>query len=707
MSDLIRTEVQDGVAVLTIDNPPVNALGPGVPESLMDAITQAGQDQAVRAIVLTGTGKTFTAGADIHQLQEATRNPENAPEMHPLLARIEDSNKPVVIALNGMALGGGLELALAGHYRVAASGILIGAPEVNLGIIPGAEGTQRLPRVVGVEAAVNLCVSGRPIPAEEALKLGLVDRVLKGDFEAEAAAFAREIADQPFRMTRERTDKMPPHADNTKAFEGGMALAQKFRKNQIAPLRVIEAIEAATVLPFAEGCIRERQIAKECLASPQAQAMIHVFFAERAVSKVPGIAKDTPTYTIARAAIIGAGIMGSGIATACINAGIDALLTDTSQEALDRGMQAIRKNYDGQIKKGRITPEQVEGRLAKVTPQLGYDGFDQVDLILEAALETMDVKQQIFREIDKLAKPDCVLATNTSTLDLDAIAGVTSRPEMVIGMHFFSPAHVMRLLEIVRGKATSNEVIATALALAKRLKKIGVVVGNGFGFAGNRMMFPYMREAQFLVEEGASPQQVDAALTGFGMAMGILAVDDMGGLDLLYRVRQEHKDILLPEGVRNPRIHDALFHAGRWGQKRGAGWYKYDGSHKPIPDPEIEPIIEKVAREAGIQRRTIQDQEIVERCLFAMINEGARVLEDGIAARAADIDVIYCTGYGFPTYRGGPMWYASSVGLANVVHRIHELADQFGAELWTPAPLLARLAEQGKSFEDFDNERAD
>ena len=588
MNELVRVQIGEGVAVVTVENPPVNALGPGVPEALMAAIHTVSADAAVRVIVVAGGGKTFIAGADINELEAAARNPESSgPDLHPLLAKVEDFPKPVVMALHGTALGGGLELAMAGHYRVAVPDALLGAPEANLGIIPGAEGTQRLPRLVGVPAAVDLCVSGRLIKAVEALELGLIDRVVEGDLLAGALAYAREIAGKPVSKTRDRMSKLGTPAENAAAFDAGRKQAAKIRPHQTAPLKAIEALEAATMVPFAEGCRRERELAKQCLASPQAQAMIHVFFAERGVGKVSG----TP-LPVRSVAIIGAGTMGGGIAMACVNAGIPVWLKDTNQEALDRGMATVRRNYERSVSRGRTPQAVMDQRMAMIRPQLTFDGFSEADLIIEAAFESMEVKKQLFTEIDKAAKPDCVLATNTSTLDIDAIAAVTSRPGMVVGLHFFSPANVMRLVEIVRGKATSPNVIATAVAVAKALKKIGVVVGNCRGFVGNRMMFPYMREAQFLVEEGATPEQVDAALTDFGMAMGILAVDDLGGIDLLWRVRQEYKHLDKP-GVRKPVIHDKLYEAGRWGQKRRAGWYRYDENLKPSPDPEVHALIEK------------------------------------------------------------------------------------------------------------------
>ncbi len=701
-SELVTLTRETDIGVVTINNPPVNALSPGVPEGIGEALAAAERDPAVRAIVVIGAGRTFIAGADIKELEHAAAGHGAPPKLRPLLQQIEDCSKPVVMALHGTALGGGLEVAMAGHYRVAAPDAQAGQPEVNLGIIPGAEGTQRLPRLVGVAAAIDMCVSGKPISAQQAFSLGLIDRIIEGDLRSGAVAFAREMADRggPPPKTRERRDKLGTPSANAPLFAAGRDQARKTRRNQTAPLMAIDAVEAATVLPFEEGCRKERELITECLASPQARALIHAFFAEREVAKIPDIPKDTPTLNIATAAIIGAGTMGGGIAMALANAGIAVRLKDSDAAALNRGMAAIRKNYESSVKKGRFSQQVMDQRLALIQPQLTYEGFDEADLVLEAVFENMALKQRIFGEIDRIAKPGALLASNTSTLDIDQIAGATRRPEMVAGLHFFSPAHVMRLVEVVRGKATSKPVIATAMALAKKLKKVGVLVGNCFGFVGNRMMFPYMREAQFLVEEGATPAQVDQALTDWGMAMGIFAVDDLGGIDVLWRVRQENKHREKP-GLRRPLVHDRLYELGRLGQKTGAGWYRYDETRRPIPDPEVLALIEKTAREAGIPRRQIGVEEILDRCLYAMINEGARILEEGFALRAGDIDTVYLTGYGFPAYRGGPMWYADTVGLKKVLSRIEEFRRVHG-EFWEPAPLLRRLAGEGATFAAYD-----
>jgi 3-hydroxyacyl-CoA dehydrogenase len=714
MNELVRLEKQNGVGVITIDNPPVNAIGAGVPEGIAVALDAAERDPDVRSIVIIGAGRTFVAGADIRQLEDlaAGRGP-GAPDVHMLFKRIEDFPKPIVMAIHGTALGGGLELAMAGHYRVASPDAQVGQPEVNLGIIPGAEGTQRLPRIVGIAAAIDLCVSGRPIKAKAALDLGLVDEIVETvgtrtgtvqeDLRDGAIEFARKVSAGPHSKTRNHNDKLGDAASNAPLYAAGREQARRIRRNMTAPLAVIDAIEAAATLPFDEGCRIEKEIFFKCVVTDQCRALIHAFFSERAVSKIPGIPKETPVSDIRSAAIIGAGTMGGGISMVLANAGIPVILKDTDPTALERGVAAIRRNYDASVKKGRFTPQFVEERMALIRTQTGYEGFDTVDIIIEAVFEGMALKKQIFAEIDGIAKSGCILATNTSTLSIDEIASVTSRPNKVIGTHFFSPANIMRLVEIVRGAATDTSIVATVLGLAKKLGKVGVVVGNCRGFVGNRMMFPYMREAQFLVEEGATPSQVDKVLYDFGMAMGIFAVDDMGGIDIAWRVRQEFKHLEKP-GIRVPLVADKLYELGRLGQKTGKGWYLYGDDRKPMTDPDVEALIEATAKAAGIPRRTITNDEILERCLYAMINEGARILDEGFALRAADIDVIYITGYGFPAYRGGPLWYADTVGLKKVYERILEFEKQHG-ELWSPSPLLKRLATTGDTFAGYDDAR--
>jgi 3-hydroxyacyl-CoA dehydrogenase len=707
MNQAVTLSVDQGVALIRIDNPPVNALSPEVIEGLETSLERASRDDSVQAIVIIGAGRTFVAGADIKGLEQlAWGSDSGAPEIHDLLEKLEDTRKPVVMAMHGTALGGGLELAMAGHYRVAVPDGQMGQPEVNLGIIPGAEGTQRLPRLVGLEKAIEMCVSGKPIKAADALNAGLIDRIIEGDLAAGASVFAREMAAKKGSLpkTRDRQDKLPPASAIPGMLAAGRDLARKTRRNLEAPVAVVDALEAAATLPFAEGCTREREIFFQLAKSEQAKALIHAFFAERGVSKVPGISKDTVAAPVSRVGIVGAGTMGGGIAMACANAGISVRLTDSSQDALDKGIATIRKNYDVSVKRGRFTPAQVEERMQRITPQVGYDGFGDVDLVIEAVFENMALKKQIAGSVASLGKADQVFATNTSTLDIDEIATATGRAAKVLGLHFFSPANVMRLVEIVRGKATSPETLATAMAVARKLGKVGVVVGNGPGFVGNRMMFPYMYEAQFLVEDGATPQQVDDALTGFGMAMGMFAVDDMAGLDVAWRVRQELNQFSEP-GARKPIVSERLCEMGRFGQKTGKGWYSYGDDRKPQPDPEVLALIEELAVAAGIRRRTFTNEEIIERTIYALINEGARVLDEGYALRAADIDVIYTNGYGFPAWRGGPMFYADRVGLKKIYDRVSAFHQEFG-QRWAPAPLLARLAKEGTTFKELDKRRA-
>lgn len=707
MSELVTLTKDGDIGVITVNNPPVNALSPGVPEGIEAAIQQVAADDEIKGVVLIGGGQTFIAGADIKEFGKITSGQrKEGINFLGLLRTIEDCPKPVVAAIHGTAFGGGLETAMAFHYRVAVASAQVGQPEVKLGLIPGAAGTQRLPRLAGVAKAVQMCVDGNPIKAHEALELGILDRIVDGDLLQGAIAFLREkiaSGEQP-RKTRERNEKLGDAAMNAPIFEAARAQAKKAARGMLAPQAAIDAVEAATTLPYDEGEAREAELFKQCLFSDQSKALIHVFFGEREVQKIPDVPKTTPLIEIKKAAIIGAGTMGGGIAMNYANAGIPVILKETTQEALDRGLATIARNYSNSVKKGRFPQEVMDKRMALITPQLSYDGFEEADIITEAVFEGMELKKQIFGELDQIAKPGAILASNTSTLNIDEIASATTRPEFVIGHHYFSPANVMRLLEIVRGQATSKEVIATSMALSKRLKKVGVLVGNCYGFVGNRMLHQYGREAQFLVEEGAKPQEVDAVLYKFGMAMGPLAVGDLAGLDVGWRIRKEHAH-LRKEGERYPLVADALCEQGRYGQKTGAGWYKYDENRKAIPDPEVDALIEKLAAEAGIERRTITEEEIIERTQYALINEGAKILAEGIALRAVDIDIIYLNGYGYPAWRGGPMWYADTVGLKKVYDRVCEFHAQHG-ELWEPAALLKELAEAGKTFADFDRAKA-
>jgi 3-hydroxyacyl-CoA dehydrogenase len=702
MPELVSSHLEDSVSVITISNPPVNALSPGVPEGIRAAISAAAADPAVRAIVVIGGGRTFIAGADIREFGKVVSGEKPRGNLHPLLREIEDCPKPVVMAIHGTAFGGGLEVAMAGHYRVIAPTAQVGQPEVKLGIIPGAAGTQRLPRLAGVAKAVEMCAFGEPVSARDAYASGIVDAIIEGDLLRGAAAFARDAAGRPHSKVRERSEKL--QGADPAIFERARQQAAKTRRGQFAPLAAIDAVEAATKLSFDEGCARESELFDRCLYSTQSKSLIHAFFAERGVSKIPGIPKDSPVYEIRRAAVIGAGTMGGGITMNYANAGIPVIVKETSQEALDRGMAIIRKNYANTVKKGKLSQAAMDQRLALITPQLTYDGFDQADIVAEAVFEGMALKKQVLAEVDGIAKPGCILASNTSYLDIDEIASATKRPELVLGHHYFSPANVMRLLEIVRGKATSNAVLATSMALARKLNKVGVIAGNARGFIGNRMLSPYLREAQFLVEEGATVEDVNLALYDFGMAMGPLAMSDLAGLDVGWRIRKEFRHLEKP-GVRVPLVADRLCEMGRFGQKTGRGWSLYDENRQPSHDPETAAMIAEAAREAGIEQRKISREEIVDRCIFALVNEGAHVLGEGIALRAADIDTVYLNGYAFPAWRGGPMFYADIVGLPAVVARIEEFRQRHGDDLWPMAPLLRRLAESGGTFTGLDRQK--
>jgi 3-hydroxyacyl-CoA dehydrogenase len=705
MDDLVQLAIDNNVAIITIDNPPVNALSPEVARGIATAVEQAGKDISVKAAVLIGAGRTFVAGADIKEFGKITSGKsERGAGLLPLLLQIEDLPKPVVVAIHGNAFGGGLELAMACHYRVAAPTAQMGQPEVKLGIIPGAGGTQRLPRLVGVVKAVEMCAEGNPISARDALQSGLVDRLIEDDLLAGAVAFAREMISQPIRKTRERIDKLSIPAQNTGVFDSAREKSRTRQRGMKSPLAAIDAVEAATTMSFEAGSQVEQRLFRECLFSDQSKALIHAFFGEREVAKIPDIPKETPTIPVNSAAIVGAGTMGGGIAIVFANAGIPVLLKDADQQALDRGLATIQKNYQNSVKRGRFTQQFVDECMKRIRPTLTYDNFGEVDMVVEAVFEGMALKKEVFAQLDRSCKKGAILASNTSTLNIDEIASATSRPGSVIGTHFFSPANVMRLLEIVRGKASSKEVIATCMQLAKKIGKVGVLVGNCRGFVGNRMFGPYRREAQFLVEEGVSITAVDQALYDFGMAMGPLATGDLAGLDVGWRIRKEYRHLEKP-GVRQPFAEDRLCELGRYGQKTGYGWYKYDENRRAVPDLEVQDLIRQWAREAGIPQRNISSADIVERCVYALANEGARILDEGMALRAVDIDIIYLNGYGFPAYRGGPMWYADTVGLKNVYQRICDFRSQHG-ELWESAPLLKRLAEDNRTFAEFTRDQA-
>lgn len=697
MSELVHFTRDGEVLVVTIDNPPVNALSPGVPEGIVEGIDVANADDSIKAVVVIGSGRTFIAGADIKEFGKITSGDKKRDiGLNAILDKIENCRKPVVMAIHGTAFGGGLETAMAGHYRVAVASAQVGQPEVKLGLIPGAGGTQRLPRLAGIEKALQMCMDGAPVKVPEAHALGIVDRIVEVDLLAGAVGFAREVADKPVRRTRDRNEKLGAY---NQLFATARGTAQKKYRNMLAPVAAIDAVEAATKMPFDEGLREEQELFTKCLFSDQSKALIHVFFGEREVAKIPDIGKDTPVLPVRNIAIVGAGTMGGGIAMTFLNAGIPVLLKEADQAALDRGMATIQKNYANSVIRGRFNQQFVDERLALLKPTLSYDGFGDVDMAMEAVFEGMALKKEVFGQLDKACRPGAILASNTSTLSIDEIASATSRPEAVIGTHFFSPANVMRLLEIVRGKTTSKEVIHTCMQLSKRIGKVGVLVGNCRGFVGNRMFGPYRREAQFLVEEGASVEAVDKALYDFGMAMGPLATGDLAGLDVGWRIRKEYSHLEKP-GVRQPIAEDRLCEMGRYGQKTGAGWYKYDENRRRFADPEVEALVKKWVTDAHIPQRQIPAEEIVDRCLYALVNEAAYILQEGYALRAVDIDIVYLNGYGFPAYRGGPMWYADTVGLKKVYDRVCEFERQHG-EWWTPAPLLKRLAESGNTFAEF------
>ncbi len=703
MPELVRYEVKDRVAVLTIDNPPVNAMGPGVLEAIEEQVAHANRDAGVDAIVLIGAGATFVAGADIKifgTLKTREQSLARSESTHARLKRIEDSQKPLVAAIHGNALGGGLEIAMSCHYRVMAHDAKIGQPEVLLGIIPGAGGTQRLPRLCGAELAIEMCTAGKPVDARRAGAAGIVDNIAGADLLADAIEFARMMAaNGETRKTRELKDKVADRQAGVAACAAARATLAKTAKGVKAPFKAVDAIEGALTMDFDAGSARERELFADCVTAHESRALVHMFFADREAAKVPDVPKDTPVTKIERAAVIGAGTMGGGIAMAYVNAGIPVLLKDVDDAAVQRGLATIRKNYESTVAKGRLTPKALEKTIALITPTSTYAGFENVDIVVEAAFEDMQLKQQIFADLGRVTKPSCILASNTSTLDIDEFAKASGRPGQVIGHHFFSPANVMKLLEIVRGRETSKQTIATSLAIAKRLGKVGVVVGNCFAFVANRMLAYYMREALLLLEEGATVPQIDKAMTEFGMPVGPFGMQDIAGLDVGWRIRQFLKSIgkTRAEGPQSA-VPDRLYEMGRYGQKTGAGWYKYEkGSRDRIHDPVVDQIAAEEATARGITRRQVDDKEILARIMTALANEGARVLEEGYATRASDIDAVYCYGFGYPRHVGGPMFYADTVGLPTVLAQVKAYREQFG-EYWKPAALLEKLASEGRGF---------
>ncbi|MEE3117049.1 MAG: 3-hydroxyacyl-CoA dehydrogenase NAD-binding domain-containing protein [Pseudomonadota bacterium] len=696
MSEVVTYNRDGSVGVITVNYPPVNALGHAVRSGLLAALNQGLADAEAKVLLLVCEGRTFIAGADIREFGK----PIQEPVLPEVMNQFENSSKPVIAAIHGTALGGGLETALGCHYRVALGSAKVGLPEVKLGLLPGAGGTQRLPRLTGARKALEMITTGDFVAAPQALELGIVDAVEAGDDIREVGlAYARKAVEEgwPVRRVRDLTDKV--EADKgSQVFEEFRAALEKKARGLFSPFKCVDAVEAAFTLPFDEGLKRERALFSECMASPQRAGLIHAFFAEREVSKVKGLAKDTPVRDVNSVGIIGAGTMGGGIAMNFANVGIPVTLVEVKQEALDKGLGIIRKNYENSAKKGRISQQQVEERMALITGSLTYDDFKDADLVIEAVFENMAIKKEIFAKLDAVCKPGAILASNTSTLDIDEIASATTRPQDVVGMHFFSPANVMKLLENVRGSQTSDEVKATVMAVAKKIKKVGVLVGNCYGFVGNRMLHKRGAEAMALVNEGATPQQVDKVLTDLGYPMGQFAMSDLAGIDVGYRIRQERRN----SGEDVPLSWlDKLAEQDRLGQKTMAGVYRYEeGSRKPIPDPAVDAIIEEFRKEQGITPRQITDQEILERCMFVMINEGAKILEEGIADRSLDIDIVWIYGYGFPAYRGGPMFWADQIGLDTILNAVEKYYDELGGDQWQPSALLKKLVADGRSFGD-------
>lgn len=686
-------QVSDNIAVITMNNPPVNGLGHSTRHAIVESMKLALNDDAVKAIIITGAGKAFSGGADIKEFNSPKAFAE--PSLHTVINVLENASKPVIAAIHTVCMGGGLELALGCHYRVATAGAQIALPEVKLGILPGAGGTQRLPRVLGLEMALNMIVSGTPVASEKLAGSALFDELIAGDLLQGAMAFANKVADvRPLPRVRDIKMNYPNH----EAF-------LQFSRNTVramsgpfpAPLKCVEAVAAAVTKKFDDGLKLERDLFLELVQSTESKALRHAFFGERAASKLPDVPEDTPTRPIKSVAVIGAGTMGGGIAMNFANAGIPVKLLEMKQEALDKGLATIRKNYENTLKKGKLTQEKFDQRVDLITGTLSYEAIADADIVIEAVFEEMGVKEQVFKKLDEVMKPGAILASNTSTLDVDVIASFTKRPEDVVGTHFFSPANVMKLLEIVRGKKTAKDVLATVLALSKKIKKTGVVSGVCDGFIGNRMIEQYSRQAGFLLEEGCTPEQVDKAIEKLGFAMGPFRMGDLAGNDIGWYIRKR-RYIDKPH-VTYSKTADLLCELGRFGQKTGAGWYDYKpGDRKPYPSQLVNDMIIKHSADLGIERRKISDQEITERLIYALVNEGAHILEEGIATRASDIDMVYLTGYGFPLHRGGPMFYADTVGLTNVIMAMEKYAKGRHGDAWKPAPLLAKLAAEGKGF---------
>lgn len=692
MSDVVGYGIEGQVAVLTINYPPVNALGHAVREGLQQGVAKAMQEDAVKAVVILGEGRTFPAGADIREFGK----PFQEPGLPEVIDGFDQGTKPVVAAIHGTALGGGLEVALGCDYRVAVASAKVGLPEVKLGLLPGAGGTQRLPRLIGAEKALDMIVGGNPISAKAAVAIGLIDAIIDGDLRTGAIAYAEKLVAEnaPLRKLSQQT--VPAvEAALFSNYEKSIAHRQRGFK---APFACIEAVKAATELPYTEGALKERELFMTLLASPESAAQRHVFFAEREVAKVPGLDPNTPKRPIDTVAVIGAGTMGGGIAMNFANAGIPVFILDTQQESLDRGIAVIRGNYEGSAKRGSLTAAQVEERMALIKPTLRYEDLADVDLVIEAVFENMAVKEAVFTRLDEVCKPGAILATNTSTLDVNRIANFTKRPQDVVGMHFFSPANVMKLLENIRGEKTADDVLATVMDLSRRIGKVAVLVGVCHGFVGNRMLHLRQAEAMELVNQGSSPEQVDKVIFDLGYPMGPFAMSDLAGLDVGYRIREELR-AENPDNPPEPSWTDTLVEQGRCGQKTQAGVFDYQaGSRTPIPSAAVAAVIEQFRQEQNITQRTVSEQEILERCMYVMVNEGAKILEEGIAARPLDVDIVWIYGYGFPVYRGGILYWADQIGLKNILDKIKEFYQETGKAHWQPSALLEKLVSEGKGF---------
>ena len=692
-------QVADGIAVITLENPPVNGLGQSTRAGIVDGINKAQADAAVQAVVIMGSGKVFCGGADIREF--GSPKASAAPDLHLTIATVEQSAKPVVAAIHGVVMGGGLELALGCHYRVAAPGTQVALPEVNIGLVPGAGGTQRLPRVLGVETALEMITTGVSVPSEKLIVAPgqkLFSQLVDGDLLAGAKVFAKQIAAaRPLPSVRDLKVAAPADPE---LFTKTRAALAKTRRNLEAPQRCVDCVEASVSLTDLDAGIKfERDVFERIVTSDQARAQRHAFFGERAASKIPDVPADTPLRDIKKVAVIGAGTMGGGIAMCFLNAGVPVILLEMKQEAIDRGLGIIRKNYEAQVSKGKLAQAKYEQRMALLSTTLSYDDIAQADMVIEAVFEDLGVKSQVFAKLDEVMKPGAILASNTSTLDVDKIAEVTKRPGDVVGLHFFSPANVMRLLEVVRSKHTAKDVMATVMAIAKKIKKVAVVSGVCDGFIGNRMFEQYTRQAGFLIEEGATPEQVDKAAEKFGMAMGPFRVGDLAGNDIGWAIRKRR--YVEKPNMRYSKVADLICEVGRFGQKAGKGWYDYEvGKREPVPSTEVLAILDKFRQDNSITPREISDEEIVNRLVLSLTNEGAKILEEGIANRASDLDMVYLTGYGFPIYRGGAMLYADMIGLPKVIEQMKAFQQNphDDAAFWEPAPLLAKLAAEGKNF---------